>query len=335
VKIIAIRIAAFVMVFAITSCSPNAPAVEPTPAPVAISLQLSWVHEYSSSVFHSAERNGHFAEQGLQVTLVEAGFNEEGFIDPIQEVIDGKVDFALSNSASLIQARAEGKPVVAIASVLQRSPLAVISLAGSGITRPQDLASHTISVTDGGALAVYNTLLHTQDIDSSTVNTIPRTTFGIDPLVNGEVDGMVAWVINEGVAVQERGFDPQYILMSDYGVDMYDFVLFTTETMIEQKPDIVRGVVAAVRNGTKDVVDDPVQAVKHTLTYNSELVEAEQLRRLEATIPFINVPGRELGSMDTEVWQFTHDFLLQQELLTEPIALDEVYTLEFFTDEAG
>jgi ABC-type nitrate/sulfonate/bicarbonate transport system substrate-binding protein len=323
------------MVFAITSCSPSTPAVEPTPEPTAVTLQLSWIHEYSSSVFHSAERNGHFAEQGLNVTLVEAGFTEAGFIDPIQEVLDGKADFALSDSASLIQARAAGKPVVAIASVLQRSPLAVISLAENGITRPQDLAAHTISVADGGALAVYNTLLHTQDIDSATVNTVPRASFGVDPLTSGEVDGMVAWVINEGVAVQELGFDPQYILMSDYGVDMYDFVLFTTETMIEQKPDIVRAVVAAVRAGAKDVVDDPVQAIKHTLTYNSELVEADQLRRLEATIPFINVPGRDLGSMDAEVWQFTHDFLLQQGLLAEAIALDEVYTLEFFADEAG
>jgi ABC-type nitrate/sulfonate/bicarbonate transport system substrate-binding protein len=336
VKAIATTIAALVMVFTITSCSPAAPAPEPTPATVEVSLQLSWIHEYSSSVFHAAERNGHFAAQGLKVNLVEAGFDEAGFIDDtIQEVVDGKVDFALSNSASLIQARAEGKPVVAVASILQRSPLAVISLPETGLTRPQDLVDHTISVTDGGALAVYNTLLHTQDIALSSVNTIPRTTFGVDPLTNGEVDGMVAWVINEGVAVQELGFDPQYILMSDYGVDMYDFVLFTTEATIEQKPELVRGLVDAVRAGAQDVVDNPAQAIKHTLTYNGDLVEAEQLRRLEATIPFINVPGRELGSMDAEVWQFTHDFLLQQGLLAEPIALDEAYTLEFFADEAG
>lgn len=335
-KTIVTCIATLVMVFTITSCSPSTPAAEPTPEPVNVSLQLSWIHEYSSSVFHSAERNGHFAAQGLNMTLVEAGFDENGFIsDTVQQVVDGKVDFALSNSATLIQARAEGKPVVAVASVLQRSPLAVITLAENGIARPQDLLSRTISVTDGGALAVYNTLLHTQDIDATAVNTIPRTSFGVDPLTNGEVDGMVAWVINEGVAVQELGFDPQYILMSDYGVDMYDFVLFTTEAMIEQKPEVVRGVVDAVRAGAKDVVDNPAQAIKHTLTYNSELVEAEQLRRLEATIPFINVPGHEIGSMDAEVWQFTHDFLLQQGLLAEAIALDEVYTLEFFADEAG
>lgn len=333
-KSIAALIALFVMVFAITACSPAAPAVEPTPQVTPVTLQLSWVHEYSSSVFHSAEKNGHFAEQGLAVTLVEAGFTEAGFIDPIQEVLDGKADFALSDSATLIQARAAGKPVVAVASVLQRSPLAVISLAENGIARPEDLAGHTISVVDGGALAVYNTLLHTQDIDSSTVDTVPRTSFGVDPLTNGEVDGLVAWVINEGVAVQELGFEPQYILMSDYGVDMYDFVLFTTETMIEENPDVVRGVVDAVRSGAQDVVDDPVQAIKHTITYNAELVEADQLRRLEATIPFINVPGKPLAGMDAAVWQFTHDFLLQQGLMEEPIALDEVYTLQFLTEDA-
>lgn len=328
---VATSIAMVVLVFVMAACSSNQPAVEPTTELPEVSIQLSWIHEYSSSVFHSAEKNGRFAEQGLNVNLVEASFD----VEAIEEVIEGRADFALSNSASLIRARAAGKPVVAVASILQRSPLAVISLPESALKRPQDLVGQTISVTDGGARAVYNTLLHTQDIDSDTVNTIPRTTFGVEPLTTGEVDGMVAWTINEGVAVEELGFDPQYILMSDYGVDMYDFVLFTTEAMIEEKPEVVRGLVNAVRAGTQDVVANPAQAIKHTLTYNDDLVETEQLHRLEATIPFINVPGKTLAGMDAEVWQFTHDFLMQQGLLAEPIALDDVYTLEFFADEAG
>ena len=111
--------------------------------------------------------------------------------------------------------------------------------------------------------------------------------------------------------------------------------LFTTEEMIEQNPDVVRKVVAALRDGIQDTVDNPAAAIKHTLSYNSELVEAEQLRRLEATIPLMNVPNRQLGGMDPEVWQYSHDFLLERGILSEPVNLDEVYTLEFLTEEVA
>lgn len=323
-----------IMLMAVAACSPNQ-AATPTPAPTSVSIQLSWTNEYSSSVFHTAVQNGHFAAQGLEPVLIEGGFDEEGYIDPVQEVISGESDFALSNSPTLIEARAAGQPVVAVASVLQRSPLAVISLPEAGISRPQDLVGKTVSVAEGGARAVFDTLLHTQEIDASSVNTIERTSFGVEPLINGEVDALVAWIINEGVAVQEAGLDPQYLLMSDYGVDSYDFVVFTTETMIAEHPEIVRGVVTAVREGAQDVVDNPAQAIENTLMFNSELVEADQLRRLEATIPLINVPERQIGGMEADVWQFTQEFMLQQGILETPIELEDVYTLEFLPDEAA
>ena len=326
---------ALILFFIMAACSTIAPSAEPTQTMIPVDIQLSWVHEYSSSAFHAAVRNGHFAAQGMDVTLSVGGFNEQGYIDPIQEVLDGNADFAMSDGFSLVQARANGLPVVAVASILQRSPLAVISLETSGITRPQDFANHTISVAPGGANTSFNTLLQTQNVDPDTLTIVERTSFGIEPLATNEVDGLVGWIINEGVALQEQGLAAQYVLMSDYGVDTYDFVLFTSEATINDNPELVRGVVTATRNGLEDVISNPAQAVEHTLSYNPELVEDEQLRRLEATIPLMNVPGQPLGGMDARVWEFAQDFMLAQNILSEPIAIEEVYTLEFVADDAN
>lgn len=329
-----LQVLVIVLLFLVVSaCSSATPTPEPTPSLVPITIQLSWIHEYSSSPFHAAVRNGHFAAQGLDATLAQGGFGEQGYIDPIAEVLNGNADFAMSDGVSLIQARAAGQPVVAIAAILQRSPLAVISLADSGIARPQDVAGKTISVAGGGATTIFNVLLQSQNIAPDSLNIVERTTFGIDPLVNGEVDGMVAWIINEGVALQERGLEPVYVLMNDYGVDTYDFVLFTTETMISEHPDRARGVVTALQRGISAVIADPAAAIEHTLTYNGDLVREEQVRRLEATIPLMNVPGNAHGGMDERVWQFTYDTLLEQGVITEPITLGDVYTLDFIPDE--
>jgi ABC-type nitrate/sulfonate/bicarbonate transport system substrate-binding protein len=195
--------AVILTVILITSCSATNPESDPTRVMVPVNIQLSWIHEYSSSAFHTAVRNNHFAEQGIDVTLSEGGFNDQGYIDPVQEVISGNADFAMSDGVSLIQARAAGLPVVGIAAVLQRSPLVVISLPETGITTPQDLVGHTVGVASGGATILFNNFLQLQDIDANLVNIVPRTSFGIDPLVNGEVDALVGWIINEGVTARD------------------------------------------------------------------------------------------------------------------------------------
>jgi NitT/TauT family transport system substrate-binding protein len=321
--------AVILTVILITSCSATNPESDPTRVMVPVNIQLSWIHEYSSSAFHTAVRNNHFAEQGIDVTLSEGGFNDQGYIDPVQEVISGNADFAMSDGVSLIQARAAGLPVVGIAAVLQRSPLVVISLPETGITTPQDLVGHTVGVASGGATILFNNFLQLQDIDANLVNIVPRTSFGIDPLVNGEVDALVGWIINEGVTAQEQGLHPQFMLLSDYGIATYDFVLFTTETVINDKPEVVRGVIAAFHGGLQDMIGDPEKAIEHTLTFNSELSRDEQLRRLQATVPLINLPGQSLGKMDRNFWEFTHNFLLEYSIIDQPIDIDEVYTIEF------
>lgn len=322
------------MLLGACSSGEEAQEAESTPELTPVTIQLSWIHEYSSSPFYSAAQNGHFTDEGLDVTLLEGGFSDAGYIDPIQQIVDGNADFSMSDGSTLLLARANGQPVVAIGAILQRSPLAIISVEGSNLRRPLDLEGHSVSAATGGAQTSLTALLESQDIAPDAINLVERTSFGVEPLVNGEVDSLVAWIINEGVTLQEQGITPEFIMMSDYGVDTYDFVLVTTEAMVNDHPDTVQRVMNAVRAGMQDVVDNPAQAIENTLVYNSELDADAQLRRLEATIPLMNVPGQPLGGMDERVWQFTQDILVDQNILAEPIALDEAYNLSFVPAES-
>lgn len=318
----------------ITACSPAAAPATPTREMVPTTIQMSWIHEYSSTPLHVAEKKGYFADEGIAITLAVGGFGANGFIDPIAEVLEGRADFALGNTANLIDARAKGLPVVGVASIMPRSPQAIISLAETGIARPQDLAGHTIAVAAGGADLTLDNLLESQGVNRDDVNIVERTFFGVEPLVNGEVDGFVGWIINEGVALEELGQETQHIFMSDYGVDTYEFVIFTTDTIVAEKPELVQGVVNAVLKGVQDTIDDPAAAIEYTLTYDETLVKEDQLRRLEATIPLINVPGIVPGSMDERVWQFTYDLLEGQDMLQDSFELGDVYTLAFIPTDS-
>lgn len=316
------------LLFLLVACGNQTPPT-PTQEPIEeTSAQLSWFHEYSVAVFHAAEKNGHFAKENLKVDLVEGGFTDAGFIDPIAQVLEGNVDFGVTDASNILLARASGKPIIAIASIMQRSPTAIVSLKAKGITRPQDLVGKTIAV-NGGATNTLNSLLSSQNIDPTSVTIVDRTSFGIDMILNDEVDGILAWIINEGVMVEEAGEEANIMLMSDYAVDTYNFVVFTTEETVTERPDMVQHFVNALVAGTKDVISNPEQAIENTLTYNAELDKDAQLRRLNASIPLINVPGLEHASMQESVWESTHQVLLEQGTLDEAIDITGVFTNQF------
>lgn len=322
--------AALIALLLVTAACGGSETAAPTAAPTAVSLQLSWIHEYSSAPFYAAERNGRFTGQNLSVTLGEGGFDDQGnYIDPFTQVLNGEYDFGLSNAANIILARSQGHPVVAVATVLQRSPLAVISLSESNLRRPQDLVGHTVAVSMDGTQNILSTLLVSQGVNPEEVNIVPRETFGIEPLIDGSVDAMVAWIINEGVQVQEAGHQANFIMMSDYGIEAYDFVVFTTEDMIANQPDVVQRFLTALTQGIQDVIANPEQAIDYTLTYSPDLAPDGQLRRLQATIPLINLPGSNPGVMSEAVWTIIHQTMLDLAIIAEPIELESAYSETF------
>lgn len=312
-------------VLVITGCSGSDSPEEATP----VTLQMAWTHEYFAAGLYAAEENGHYAENGLDMTLVEGGFGEGGYIEPIDVVVAGTYDFGLSDANALVRARAAGKPVVAIATIMQRSPSAIISLEADGIERPQDLPDHTVQVADGGARNLYNAMLQAQGIDEASIDTQPRTDFGVGPLLNGEADAIVGWIINEGVQVREAGETPNFIMLSDYGFDAYNLVIFTTETTIEEKPELVESVLRAIIAGYEDAIADPNQAADYIVENNPELDREGQLQRLQAMIPLINIPGQNLGVMDEQIWIDTQTIMLEAGSLDNGIDPQSVFTTSF------
>ena len=52
-------------------------------------------------------------------TLVEGGFSNGKYVVPIEQVLSTGVDFGMASASDIQVARAQGKPVVALATILQ------------------------------------------------------------------------------------------------------------------------------------------------------------------------------------------------------------------------
>jgi NitT/TauT family transport system substrate-binding protein len=314
-----------VMAWVVTGCSStNQPVVAAEPA-TPVTVQLAWENTAEYAGFYEAEEKGYYATENLAVKL-----NELGETSPIDEVAAGKADFGVTSADTLLSARAKGSPLVAVATIYQRSPVAFISFAEKNITRPQDLVGKKVLVHFAGTTGlVYRALLASQDIDPSTVEGVARTDFTNKPLVDGEVDVMDAFITNQPVQLTQEGHKLNAILASDYGIDVYANVIFTSEATIANKPELIERFLRATTQGIQGAVQDPKGAAALAVARNSELSLESETESMNRSLPLLNPAGGRPGTMRPEDWEITHQILIDQGILSKPLDLKAAYNLSF------
>ncbi len=294
------------------------------------SIQFSWVHTIEFAGFYSAAEHGYYEEEGLDVRLEGGGIDEDGnYIDPLQSVLDDETDFGVFGADQLILARAEGKPVVAVATIYQRSPLALVSLAENDIQVPQDLVGKRVAFAFGSVEEeVFKALLDAQGIDQADVTTV-QSEHALEPLINGEVDAQMAFVTNEVVALRQQGFEVNLILPSDYGIDVYSNVIFTTDDLVSNQPDLVEKFLRATVRGYEEAMSDPNQAAQLSVEYNEDLKVENEQASMQASLPLLKPAGSQLGMMTADGWDRAYQFVVDRGLLDQSMDVDDVYTLSF------
>ncbi len=106
-----------------------------------VSVLLNWKHQFEFAAFYAAQAQGYYRAVGLDVDIREGGPG----IDTTKEVAAGRADFAVGAS-SLVADRYRGAPVVAIASLMQHSPVGLLALRRNGINSVHDLADRPLAV---------------------------------------------------------------------------------------------------------------------------------------------------------------------------------------------
>jgi len=189
-----------------------------------LTVQLSWIknEEFAGEFF--ADSEGFYTDAGFDsVTLVP------GPSTGAAELISGSADVALSDAVSIGSVVAsEGAPLKIIGTTYQKNPFTVLSLKDGGdIATPEDLIGKKIGVQDSNT-ALFKALLAANGIEESELTIVP-VQYDPAPLINGEVDGFIAYLTNEAITVAEiKGWtmavnDPEAgakLAVEDYGKDL-------------------------------------------------------------------------------------------------------------------
>ncbi len=261
---------ALLALLALTGCSSR--ASEKT------TLVLDWSVNTNHTGLYVALANGWFRDEGLDLEVQPAPDTGAAAL-----LASGKADFAVSYQEEILQSRAGGLPLTAVAAIIQNNTSGFASRQSAGITRPKDF--------EGKRYGGWNT-----PIEEAFIKTLMKAD-GADPskviVVNlGEQDFFAAtqknvdfaWVF-EGWTVQEaavRGVPLNYIDLRKFSPVLNEFtpVYAVNDALLTKNPEKVRAFLHAMTKGYSYAIAHPDEAaailLKAAPELNADLVKASQ-----------------------------------------------------------
>jgi NitT/TauT family transport system substrate-binding protein len=296
-----------------------------------ITVQFNNYHGSEFAGFYIADQDQYYAGSNLQVTFVPGDLAA----NPIDAVSSGAAQFGITSADNLLRAKSQGIDVVAIAAIYRLNPLSVITSPEMGIRTPSDLVGKKVGIASANLNAPrdqqFIMMLKYMDIDPTSVQFIQVMDFhGIGDLTIGRVNAISGFSGTQQMVQARYNTVPlEQIFYSDYGIPFYPNVLFTTQRLIAENPNLVQHFVQDTLRGYRYAFEHIGEAGDIIAGYDSRLDAQGEASDLSAQIPLIDTGDAPIGWMDTPIWQTTLDILLEQEIISAPLDLEEVFTNQF------
>jgi ABC-type nitrate/sulfonate/bicarbonate transport system substrate-binding protein len=236
----------------LTACGSSSSSSSGGGSMPSVGVQLSWIKNVEFAGSYIADNKGYYQQAGVGVNLIAGG--PTASIEPT--VVSGKALVGINTPDSTATAVDQGAPLKIIASMYQKSPFALMSLASKPINTPQDLYGKKIGVQATNE-PIWNTFLKANNLDASKITKVP-VQFDPTPLAQGQVDGWVSYITNEPNELKVKGVATKTFLFNDYNYPVFTNTYFVTEQTLADKKaraNVVNFLRADVR-GWQDSIKD-------------------------------------------------------------------------------
>lgn len=289
--------------------------VSATPALQPLTLQLKWYHQFQFAGYYAALEQGYYRDAGLDVIIREGDPQR----DPIHDVVEGQADFGVGAS-ELVLARAEGKPVVALAVILQHSPLIVLARQGSQMQSFHDLIDKNIRVVPHEY--ELHAMFHAMGYAAKDFHLTPRTPNDIDDLLAGRIDAISSYSTDEPFFLEEHNIPMLQVTPRSVGIDFYGDTLFTREQLLQQSPKTVEAFRLASLKGWRYALDHPEQIVDLIRVKYAPGKSQEHLLWEARQMGVLMMPEMvEIGYMSEGRWKHIRDSYASLKLLPGDMSL--------------
>lgn len=260
-------------------------------------IALNWYPEVEHGGYLAANTLELFDKVDVEVEIIPGGPGAPQGI--IQELAAERIQFAVSDADNVVKARAAGVPIVALMAPLQSNPRCIMVHEASGITKLEELANVELAISDSRPFALWMK----KKLPLTNVRMVPFNGLVGEFLVKPDF-AQQGYVFSEPFVAKEKGGDPKVLMVSDIGFNPYASVLVTTETVINQRPDLVKAVVSASVKGWEQYLADATKTNEAIHGMNKDMSLEALKFGVEAMAPLCQTDeGAAACGMTLERWQ--------------------------------
>jgi NitT/TauT family transport system substrate-binding protein len=305
-----------------------------------VPITLNWKFYGVHGCLFLAQDKGYFAKEGLEVTL-DAG---DGSANVVNRLASGAYEIGFGDVGAVIRFNVQN-PDKRVRAVYQDAPsdLAVVTLKGRGITKAKDLEGKTLGAPVGdAAFKMFPAFIDATKINAGTIkweHMAPNLREAM--LIQGKVDAITANEQTAWSSLSTAGIkddDMIFIRFSEQGVNIINIGLMATDKIIRERPQIVKGVVAAMNRGYQDCLANPEAALDALLKRDLLLKrDVERTRFMMNVTRMLNSPDVRqsgLGFYGNRELQESIDVVANAEKLPSKPTPEDIATMQFLPSAA-
>lgn len=294
-KLFAIRSLALAFCVGSAAVAASAPALAQAATPVTFSLDFRALGRHAA--WFVALDKGYYKEAGLDVTIIPG----QGTAQAIQALESGAVQFAFSDVAGLVAARANSGVKAKIISVIyQKAPYAIFSWKdGANVTKPEQLEGLEIGSGAGSfTQKVIEAFMAEKGLGKPAIftNVDPAARVGL--LAAKKIPAIETFAMSApGVEKALGPGNAAIFLLGEQGLTLNSNSILAREDLLKDKPDLAKAFVAASLKGWKDTLANPGEAADIVAKLNKGLDRELALQEI-AIVSKLVTSDKGVGSID-------------------------------------
>ncbi|WP_026556143.1 ABC transporter substrate-binding protein [Arthrobacter sp. 35W] len=309
---------AAVITLGATACG-SAAAGPSTANPQSASILMNYFAQAEQGGYWDAMENQTGKDAGLTLEVKQGGPG----IQTIPQVAAGQADFGIANADEVMVARKNGLPIVAVAGAYDTNLFCMMSHKSAGITDFSQLNGHQVSRRP----APYFDYLKSH----FSLDAIEEINFTGSMADFKRNDNLVqqCFITSDVFKASREGVDINVLSVAkDGGYNPYGLLLFTTDKVVKEKPELVKSVVAASIAGWKNFLADPADAKTAVMAANKD-TDPAIFDASAKTIKAGGYLGSSIGTMTDERWTTLRDQLASIGQLPADFDAKSAYTTAF------
>ncbi|MCG9480057.1 MAG: ABC transporter substrate-binding protein [Actinomycetia bacterium] len=299
-----------------------------------VTVILDWVPNTNHTGIYAARDQGYYRDAGLKVEIIQP--SEGGSADLVAA---NQGEFGISYQEQVTYARTadDPLPVVAIAAIIQHNTSGFASPEYKNIETPADFEGKIYGGW-GSPMeeAMLRGLMEKYGADYSKLEIVNIGATDFFASVERDVD--FAWIYYgwDGVRAELIDFPINFMLLQDLDpvLDFYTPVIIASENTLENEPVLVRKFLEATEKGYQFSIENPTAAADILLNDNSELDRGMVTASQQYLSKHYISHDEGWGYMKEEIWIGFSGWMFEQDLLANPLEVEQAYTNEFLPEQS-